>query len=451
MGWPRVATGWRFLWAVVAVLTLSRCAPPETPEPPSLTREDAALQAGLTGGDISWFKHLGNARQDDASSVAFDRDGNILMLFEYQGSVDLGGGLIGSGDPNRYGFAVAKYTSAGALLWTRAFEATPQPGDPISRVSAPALTVDRERNVLVGGLASQPINLGAGVQPPGAFLLKLRKTGQFQWARHFTGNLGPRSLVTDSQDAIAMGGNAYHTVDFGQGPITPSVDAQVAFLAKFNAAGAPQWSVMEMWNLSSGTSVAVDEEDALYLAGHWYPDPELWKVTSSGTVAWQRTLNGASGGVLDVAVHGNRVVAGGQFNTPFTFAGRTLPNPSPGNGGFLVAWTRAGEERWGQGFEQVVSAVAMGEDDSVVVGGHSTSPGPSGHKLFVARLERLLGQQHWLRRYDATQRPYFSDLAVNKQGEFVALGSFTGTVHFDADYTSRGLEDVFLFKGRTGP
>ncbi|QAT84240.1 putative lipoprotein [Corallococcus coralloides] len=446
MGTTRRGMGWRLLWSFVAAVTLGACGPVEAPETAPRTQE-----AGLAGGHFVWVKHLGSPRLDQAHAVAFDRDGNILALFLYQGSVDLGAGPVGSGNPDSFGFAVAKYTTAGALLWTRTYEGVLPPGGQ-NFVNAVALTVDRERSVLIAGSSNEPIDLGGGLQPAGAFLLKLRKTGQFQWVRHFTGNISPRDLVTDSKDGIAMTGNAFRTVDFGQGPNSSQVtDVVTAFLTKFNAAGTAQWTVREQWDLSSGASVAVDETDAFYFAGIRYPDPEVWKVAPSGTVAWTRPLVGASGGAAGIAVHGNRVVVGGQFSSAFTFRGQTLTPPVPG-GGFLVAWTRAGEERWARAYPQAVGAVAMAEDDAVVVGGASTAPDPaSGYTLFTARLERIEGQQQWRHTYTSTGRPYFTDVAVNKQGAFVGIGYFSGTLQLGRNLVSRGLEDDFLFKGSTAP
>ncbi|WP_338282613.1 hypothetical protein [Corallococcus caeni] len=428
------------------MMALGGCGPVEAPEASPGTQE-----SGLTGGGLVWVKHLGSSRPDQAHAVAFDRDGNILALFLYQGSVDLGAGPVGSGNPDSFGFAVAKYTTGGALLWTRAYEGVLPPGGQ-NFVNAVALTVDRERNVLVAGTSNESIDLGGGLQPPGAFLLKLRKTGQFQWARHFTGNISPRDLVTDSQDAIAMTGNAFRTVDFGLGPNDSMVtDVVTAFLTKFNAAGTAQWTVREQLDLSSGASVAVDETDAFYFGGIRYPDPEAWKVSPSGTVVWTRSLVGASGGATAIAVHGNRVVLGGQFSSTFTFRGQTVTPPASG-AGFLVAWTRAGEERWVRAYPQAVGAVAMAEDDAVVVGGASIQPdSASGYTLFTARLERIEGQQQWRHTYASTGRPFFTDVAVNKQGAFVGIGYFSGTLHLGRNLVSRGFDDDFLFKGLTGP
>lgn len=438
------------LRSVMAVVALTGCAPSEMTGSQSQT---PTQEAGLAAGAPLWVKFPGSSRPDAAHAVAFDRDGNLVALFLYTGSVDLGAGPVGSGNPGSSGFAVAKYTTGGALLWTRAYEGVLPPGGQ-NFVHAVALTVDRGRNVLVAGTSNESIDLGAGLQPPGAFLLKLRKTGQFQWARHFTGNISPRDLVTDSQDAIAMTGSAFGTVDFGQGSNSSQVtDVQTAFLTRFSAAGAAQWTLREQWDLSAGTSVAVDEADAIYFGGIRYPDPELWKVSPTGAVEWTRPLAGATGAALGVAVHGNRVVAGGQFNDPFTFAGQGVPNPSAGNGGFLVAWTRAGEQRWARSYPQVVSAVAMAEDDSVVVGGHSTAPdtGPS-YTLFTARLERLQGQQQWRNTYTSTGRPTFADVTVNKQGEFAGIGSFSGDLCLGPScHTSQGFDDTFLFKASTAP
>lgn len=448
MGSMRMTWGMRLLWGVMAAVALARSTPSEAAE----AQTQAQVQESWHADDgFIWVKHLGSSRPDQAHAVAFDRDGNILALFLYTGSVNLGAGPVGSGNPDSFGFAVAKYTTAGALLWTRAYEGVLPPGGQ-NFVNAVALTVDRERNVLVSGTSNESIDLGAGLQPPGAFLLKLRKTGQFLWALHFEGNISPEDLVTDSQDAIAMTGNAFGTVDFGLGPNSSQVtDVVTAFLTKFDAAGMPLWTVREQLDLSSGASVAVDETDAFYFSGIRYPDPEVWKVSPSGTVEWTRPLVGASGGALAVAVHGNRVVAGGQFSNAFTFRGQTVSPPVPGSG-FLVAWTRAGEERWARSYPQAVSAVAMAEDDAVVVGGSSTTPDSgSNYTLFTARLERIEGQQQWRHTYPSTGRPLFTDVSVNKQGQFVGIGYFPGTLRLDRPLVSRGFDDDFLFKASTAP
>lgn len=94
----------------------------------------------------------------------------------------------------------------------------------------------------------------------------------------------------------------------------------------------------------------------------------------------------------------------------------------------------------------------MAEDDAVVVGGASIQPdSASGYTLFTARLERIEGQQQWRHTYASTGRPFFTDVAVNKQGAFVGIGYFSGTLHLGRNLVSRGFDDDFLFKGSTAP
>jgi hypothetical protein len=457
-----LAAGWRFLWSLATLVALLRCTPSDFIETGTDT---VALQAGASGGDLCWLRRVGEHGSDQALSVAWDRDGHVIALFQYQGRVDVGGALVGSGDFRNVGFAVVKYTAGGTLLWARHFEGLASP-DGGASVLVQALAVDRERAILVSGTSFAPIDLGAGVRPPGGFLLKLRKDGRLLWARHFEGeSVVPRHLVTDSGNAIALAGVFSGTVDFGQGPVSAPLGRPSAFLTKFSSSGAPLWTFAEVTEESAGIGVAVDEEDALYMAGRRFPDPVLWKLSPGGALVWTRSLENAVGGALDVAVHGNRVVMVGQFNNAFPFRGRSVEPPPTGNGGFVVAWTRAGEERWGRSLGGTVSAVAMGEDDSVVVGGNYTAgndlgngpaPGLSGFNLFLARLERIQGTQQWVRTFPADSSARVTELSVTKQGTFAASGFFRGTVDFGVrPLTSRGEEDAFLLSaslaGGTGP
>ena len=75
-----------------------------------LTFSAAALSAEAPY-QIAWKRQLGTASTDVSDSVAVDADGNAFISGETEGS--LGGPNAGGGD-----VFLAKYDSAGNLLWT---------------------------------------------------------------------------------------------------------------------------------------------------------------------------------------------------------------------------------------------------------------------------------------------------------------------------------------------
>src|SRR5207245_4522593 len=98
------------------------------------------------------------------------------------GTVSFGGGPITA---NGYTVVVAKFSPAGAHLWSRGF------GDSFSN-SGNGVAVDPSGNIAVTGALSGPIDFGGGALISAAvhlFLAKLSPTGGHLWSRHFGSGL----------------------------------------------------------------------------------------------------------------------------------------------------------------------------------------------------------------------------------------------------------------------
>ncbi len=73
--------------------------------------------SGSTGGHV-WSKRFGSTSGDISLGVDVDGNGNVVMTGYFTGSVDFGGGVLSGSGLDVF---VAKYSSAGAHIWSKRF------------------------------------------------------------------------------------------------------------------------------------------------------------------------------------------------------------------------------------------------------------------------------------------------------------------------------------------
>jgi hypothetical protein len=132
-------TPWRWVWAVLALAGLAGCGAMDDArgdeEGMNLEAREQAHDSGSTPG----FEYF-----EDVESVAHDRDGNIVVAGFFDDRLQ-GGPLALEGEgPGTV--LVAKLRPNGERLWARAF---PGGGAHVS-----AVTVDRDRNIVLAGLTA---------------------------------------------------------------------------------------------------------------------------------------------------------------------------------------------------------------------------------------------------------------------------------------------------------
>ncbi|MBU8900322.1 hypothetical protein KRR26_32415 [Corallococcus sp. M34] len=363
---------------------------------------------------------------------------------------------------------VAKYRPQGERLWSRTV---------LARVAAVAAR--RDRHVLIAGTFEGSVDLGggpltAGEFPTGVFLGELDAAGRHVWSRayplEYTSWFDPRRLRVDRAGNLAMGGLLRGAIYFGTAVI---VADNSAVLLHLDARGNFQWGYDGESRFAEASDFALDEDDNLYLAGTWASDlyppidriPFVYKFSPTGEVLWRRELGTVAAQGHAVGVHGNRVVLTGAFSSPLTFAGTTL-SPRGGNEGFLVGFSRAGDERWIRrlGFEGLDLVMAP-LDDVTVVGryrdgdtlGSGAVPGVPGSdtNLFVAQFDRNEGNALRARAFPmAHPSGVFTGadryrVSAEEHGTVAFLGGLiapldVGPVTLEPD----GLRDLFLLVGR---
>jgi hypothetical protein len=190
-----------------------------------------------TTGNYVWAQRFGDNGGDKGRGVAVDSSDNVVLVGQFGGMVDFGGGVRNSA--GGVDIIVAKYTLMGGHVWSSRFGGT-------AYETPNAVAVDSSDNVYVTGEMQSTINFGGGDLVPNVidvFVLRLTAGGVYSWAKRFGGG------AIDGGNAIAIDGtNVYvtgvfmDTVDFGYGGVTSVGNTDIFLLGLSTANGSHLWS-----------------------------------------------------------------------------------------------------------------------------------------------------------------------------------------------------------------
>jgi hypothetical protein len=217
---------------------------------------------------------------------------------------------------------------------------------------AQGVATDLSGGVFIAGGASG--SLGGGVNAGGvdAYLRKYDSNGVAQWTR-MLGSSAADNAINVTTDSL---GNAYIV-----GQSLGNLGGQIShggndgFVAKYNSAGALQWTkLIGSGSYDVATDVAVDGGGSVYVTGYTDGDyggiPNagsidafLAKFDASGSVQWVRRLNSSNNkldwnAALTIDPQGDIVVAGGTEGN--------LAGASGGADAFVRKYDPAGNVRW---------------------------------------------------------------------------------------------------------
>ena len=189
-------------------------------------------------------------------------------------------------------FAVAKFSSTGALVWQRKVKEN-------NFGRGAAVAVDSSGNVYATGVV---VSSTPSVQNC-VFTVKYNSSGVLQWQRKLTDNSALGYGI-----AVDASGNVYVTgIAFNDG------NNDYCIVAKYDTSGTLQWSRNFQQGISYGSGIAVNSSGDVYVAatilGAYIA---LVKYNSSGTLQWQRKLEQGSGSASGVALDssGNPYIVG---------------------------------------------------------------------------------------------------------------------------------------------
>jgi len=200
-------------------------------------------------GEIHWSRRFGGPTTSYAGgqSIAAGPDGGVFITGTFDSTIDLGGGpLIASGGGNVY---LASFDADGDHRWSRRF-AGDCPGLPYSCAWGFGVTTDPAGNVIAVGKMWFPADLGGGQLGEGLFVASYDADGNHRWSKSFAGAMPDQSgrgssIATDAAGNLYLGGIIEGTVDFGGGPLAPSLGdgaPEPVFIASLDADGGHRWS-----------------------------------------------------------------------------------------------------------------------------------------------------------------------------------------------------------------
>jgi hypothetical protein len=240
-------------------------------------------------GNVLWTLDSGTASLGTNSSrrvesLAADASGNAYAVGLFEGSMDFDGDGTAElqTEGSRFEAFVLKLGSDGSLLWARNF------GGDFSGLSASGVAVDATGNVYTTGqlIGTADLDPGEGVfnlSSPngGAFVQKLDSSGNFVWARSFSGGSGSsafgRDLDIDAAGNVYSTGTFRGTVDFNPGAGTHNIVAtdpadeseSNVYISKLDRAGNFVWVARAAASsdlVASTPSIALDGRGNVFIS-----------------------------------------------------------------------------------------------------------------------------------------------------------------------------------------
>lgn len=314
---------------------------------------DSFVAKYTPAGTVAWVRHLnGSSSETVVYGLAVDNSGNSYVSGYYHaGSIVIGSTtLMGGG-----GFLV-KYDPQGTVLWVRAA------GDVINGLACTAAGEVVAMGSFNGTEVFGSTTLTSANMANSGFLVKYDAQGTALWARQWEG-------ISNDEGSVGLdaAGNAYIAADF-DGPATfgtitlpGNADGDDVFVAKYSAAGTPQWAVRQPVASGPGREhawdLATDAAGNTYLTGSTEPTAgsvEQWFVTQytpQGTVGWNHlstAVPAQSSGLLGIATDasGNVCVAG-VVSGSLSIGGLTLASAGSADANVaLLSYTPQGTPRW---------------------------------------------------------------------------------------------------------
>jgi uncharacterized delta-60 repeat protein len=397
-----------------------------------------------SAGALQWLKQKGASTQETrANAVALDTSGNSYVGGYTAGSLN-GNALTGAKD-----FFIDKYSSSGALQWSR------QLGAASVDSAIMGLAVDASGNIYGAGYTFGGLNGNSITGLEDIFVVKYNASGTLQWLTQIgaaTKYSSASSVAVDSSGNVYVGGT---TLGGLNGNTRTGFSDFV--IAKYNAAGTLQWlrQMGKASKLSETLGVAADASGNSFISGHTTgglnglsqigdEDVFVAKYNTSGTLQWLRQVGAASTYAqaysISVDASGNSYAAG-------TTSGGLNGNTVTGYSDFFVLkYNASGTLQW---LRQTGAAnnnsdgrgISVDSSGNSYVAGYTTD-GLNGNSqvgvrdLLIAKYNTS-GTLQWLQQMGVASRSTFAQgVTIDASGNSFVAGygpeNLDGNLYFGA-------------------
>jgi gliding motility-associated-like protein len=273
-------------------------------------------------------------------ALALDAAGNIYTTGFFQRTTDFdpGPGVYNLSLNNSWGadIFISKLDNNGNFVWAKQIIGNYYP-------DVSDIQIDPSGNVLVGGQFNGTVDFDPGpavrnmqaVDQDDAFIVKLDNTGNYLWAKQFSGlsYQAVKGLSTDAAGNIYSTGFFNKITDFDPGPGVYNVTTLASatpFISKLDANGGFIWAkqvVITGSYFNAGQAIVADATGNVYITGNFQnpadfdPGPGVFSLTpasqdiflmkldATGNFSWAGKVGGAGfeGSVVNLTRDGNGI------------------------------------------------------------------------------------------------------------------------------------------------
>jgi uncharacterized delta-60 repeat protein len=374
----------------------------------------------------NWSVTIGGALDDYAVSQCRSQDGGVIAtgMTESYGS--------GSSD-----FLLTKLRYDGTLEWANCYGGTEYDHPAAVR------TTSDGGYILAGYTSSYGIGSAAN-----CWILKLDSSGLIDWQQTYGGTINdiPNDIQETSDGGYVVTG---YTQSFAP------VGATNTLLLKLSGSGMIEWS--KTYGSSPSATViarAIKQtaDDGYVLAGNIKYATGVFgfcvlRLTSDGSIVWQKRYGGSALYRYDI---GQSIIE--TNDGKYLVAGITESFGSGKYDIWLLKLDENGNVMWAKAYGgtsddsiEATDSVSLSNDGTYTVAGTTMSFGSGDHNGLVLKLDSD-GNPIWSKMYSVEQSNVLVSLGQVPDGEFVAVGSATGSagrdfwvIRFHGDGSCGGL------------
>lgn len=396
----------------------------------------------------------------EGNGVAADASGNIYVTGQYNGDAVIAGVSLPSHGAQDY--FLASFTSTGAPRWAvGGGTSIADYGTSIAVAGNGDIIVSAGLGTPIT-LHGQEIP-GQGGRD--AVIARYTSAGALVWIRAIGGSANDEAdqVIVDAQGNIILVGRINGVVTIGQSTIGTE-GRQRGFLAKFNSAGEPIWAqAVTTQSVAAGSGVATDAANNIYFAGQDAVSGTEYvtvaKFGPNGAPGWRSTHAGNSSSVatgigLDSA--GNVYVCGTFATTSIQFGATTLQNPNFALRGFIVRYNDAGEALWanrigGRAYRIAVEPNGASYASGFFLANSGDFPGATLTTLgsndgFITK-HNADGSLAWLKHVGSSSREILRSVSLDAAGALYVAGEGNPAAFGEEPFSFAGSVAVARIRG----